>query len=441
MCGLVVARTCLQAEDEVVLLEASAKPGGVIRSERREGYLLEQGPNTWALRAGHSIEYLKDLGLFEDALDANPEANKRFIVKDGRLVAVPSSPKGLLGTSLFSLTGKLRLLLEPFLPRGKDRENESVAGFFGRRLGREALEYAANPFVAGVYAARPETLILRHAFPTMHKLEEEHRSLMLGGMKAAKRRKREGLPKTRLVSFRHGLGELTEKLAKELGDSLRLNAKVQKISKCDEGWSVAYEEDGESREERGDRLVCALPAHRLNGLQWENLAEEDTLETLSGAPHYPVAILHHGFRREEVGHALDGFGYLVPEKENLKVLGTLFSSTLFPGRAPEGKVLLTTFVGGERQPELAKRDDDDLHELALKDLKSLLDLRGEPVFRNLVRWPKAIPLPDSGQDERLAAATRLQKANPGLILTGSHLTGVSLPACLEGADSIPSSHG
>ena len=125
----------------------------------------------------------------------------------------------------------------------------------------------------------------------------------------------------------------------------------------------------------------------------------------------------------------------------LALLGTLFSSTLFPGRAPEGKVLLTTFVGGERQPELAKRDDDDLHELALEDLKGLLDLRGEPVFRYVVRWPKAIPLPDSGQDERLAAATRLQEANPGLILTGSHLTGVSLPACLEGADSIPSSHG
>ena len=237
------------------------------------------------------------------------------------------------------------------------------------------------------------------------------------------------------------MGELASRLAEELGDALHLKASVQKITRQDEEWLVTYNQDGESREDRAERLVCTLPAHKLKDLKWENLEEIDALETLSAAPHHPVAILHHGFRREDVGHALDGFGFLVPDKENLHILGTLFSSTLFPGRAPEGKVLLTTFVGGERQPELAQLEDDALHDLALQDLGGLLDLRGEPVFRNVVHWPKAIPLPDSGQDGRIAAAERLQDANPGLVLTGSHLTGVSLPACLEGADSITFSHG
>ena len=441
ICGLAAARACRGGGDEVLLLEAGEAPGGVIRSERRDGYLLERGPNTLALRAGHSTEYLEEIGLLDEVVDANPEANKRFLVRDGRPVAVPSSPTALLGSPLLSLCGKLRLLLEPFLPRGKNRANESVADFFRRRLGREALNYGANPFVAGVYAARPETLILRHAFPTIHELEGEHRSLMLGGMRAAKRRKKRGLPKTRLVSFREGLGELPHRLAKELGAAVRLKATVRKISREGEDWLLTYEKEGEVAEERAERLVCSIPAHRLNALEWENLGEAESLSILAAAPHHPVAVLYHGFRREDVGHALDGFGFLVPEKENLGILGTLFSSTLFPGRAPEGHVLLTTFVGGERQPDFARLEDDALHDLALKDLRGLLDVRADPSFRNLVRWPHAIPLPDSGQDARLAAAERLQAANPGLHLAGSHLTGASIPACLEGSDSMTFSHG
>jgi oxygen-dependent protoporphyrinogen oxidase len=148
-----------------------------------------------------------------------------------------------------------------------------------------------------------------------------------------------------------------------------------------------------------------------------------------------------GFLRKDVLHPLDGFGFLVPEKENLRILGTLFSSTLFPERAPKGHVLLTTFVGGERQPDVTEKSDEELYELVRKELQGLLELRATPTFRNLVRWPKAIPLPDSGKDDRLAAAKRLINANPGLILNGSHLTGVSLPACLEGTESLLSKNG
>ncbi|MBT3569721.1 MAG: protoporphyrinogen oxidase, partial [Opitutae bacterium] len=166
LCGLVAARTCRDEGREVLILEAGGYPGGVIRSERRGGYLIEHGPNTLALRAGHATDYLEQMGLLGDAIDANPEANKRFLVREGRLVAVPASASSFLNSPLFSIVGKLRLLLEPLLPRGDARENESVADFFKRRLGKEVRDYAANPFIAGVYAARPETLVLRHAFPT-----------------------------------------------------------------------------------------------------------------------------------------------------------------------------------------------------------------------------------------------------------------------------------
>ena len=441
LCGLVAARTCRDEGREVLILEAGGYPGGVIRSERRGGYLIEHGPNTLALRAGHAPDYLEQMGLFGDAIDANPEANKRFLVREGRLVAVPASASSFLTSPLFSTIGKLRLLLEPLLPRGGARENENVADFFKRRLGKEVRDYAANPFIAGVYAARPETLVLRHAFPTIYEIENKHRSLMLGGIKVAKRRKREGLPKTRLVSFKEGLAVLPNRLAGELGDDLRLNAPVRRISRDGDNWKVAFEEAGELKEERADRIVCSVPAHALKSIEWEGLAESESLNTLASAPHYPLAVVQLGFRRDEVGHPLDGFGFLVPEKENLRILGTLFSSTLFPGRAPEGHVLLTTFVGGERQPDLAQSKEEQLHDLVLEELQGLLDVQGKPTFRNLIRWPKAIPLPDSGQDNRLAAAKRLQDANPGLILSGSHLTGASLPACLEGAESLLSENG
>lgn len=441
LCGLVAARASRASGAETLLLEAGPEPGGVIRSRREEGYLLEDGPNTLALRAGACPDYLEEIGLLPRAVDANPEANKRYLVRNGKLVAAPASPPALLGTPLLSLAGKLRLLLEPFLPRGKNRENESVAGFFRRRLGGEALDYAANPFVAGVYAATPESLVLRHAFPTLHELETKHRSLLLGGIRAAKRRKREGLPKTRLVSFPRGLAELPLRLAEELGESLLLQAQVRKVTRGEKGWIVTYEYEGKTRLAEAECILCAVPAHALTAIEWENLAEPDALPLLADAPHHPVAILHHGFRREDVGHALDGFGFLVPEKENLRILGTLFSSTLFPERAPEGHALLTTFVGGERQPDLARRDDSALHDLALDDLRALLDLKAPPAFRRIVRWPQAIPLPDSGQDARLAAAAKLTAANPGLSFTGSHLTGAALPACIQGATELPLSHG
>jgi oxygen-dependent protoporphyrinogen oxidase len=440
LCGLVAARTC-RDEGGVLVLEAGGYPGGVIRSELRDGYLIEHGPNTLALRAGHAPDYLEQIGLLEDAIEANPEANKRFIVRGGQPVAAPTSASSFITSPLFSTVGKLRLLLESLLPRGSARENESVADFFMRRLGREVRDYAANPFIAGVYAARPETLVLRHAFPAIYELEDKHRSLMLGGIKASKRRKRERLPKTRLVSFKEGLAVLPNRLAEELGDDLRLNALVRKISRDGDTWRVAFEEAGERKEERANRIVCSVPAHALGSIEWEGLAESDSLKILASAHHYPVAVVQLGFPRDDVGHPLDGFGFLVPEKENLRILGTLFSSTLFPERAPEGHVLLTTFVGGERQPDLTEKSDEELYELVLEELQGLLEVREKPTFRNLVRWPKAIPLPDSGQDDRLAAAKRLQDANPGLILSGSHLTGVSLPACLEGTESLLSENG
>ncbi len=439
--GLAAAWDLRRCGHKVLVLEAGPKAGGVIRTEAREGYLLEAGPNTIALRGDDSARgLLKQTDLLGEAIDANPEASRRFVVRGGQLVPVPTSPSAVLGTGLFSMGAKIRLMLEPLLRRGKDPD-ETVAAFVKRRLGREALDYAVDPFVSGVYAAKPESMIMRHAFPKLVELEKERRSLILGGMRLARQRKKEGVPNTRLISFRDGLATLPRRLAKDLGESLRTNAPVQEVTREASGWGVEWTENGETHKYGFDSVFCALPAHKLSAIAWENLKSQEDISIVAEAPHHPVTVIYHGFRANDVGHPLDGFGFLVPRKENLGILGTLFSSTLFPERAPEGHVLLTTFVGGERQPEMAEKSDDALHRIVWEDLHALLDLKADPVFRHLRRWPKAIPLPDHGQDARLAAARRISENNPGLHWTGSHLAGVSLSYCIEGALKESSNHG
>ena len=430
ICGLASAWKREREGNEVTIIESSSRIGGIIQSEKLDGFLLDYGPNTLSLRLRKTADLLEEAGVLEHAIDANPEANKRFIVRKGKLVALPNSFVSFLGSDFLSPLGKLRLLLEPFLPRGKNRENESVASFVSRRLGREALEYGANPFLAGVYAARPETLCLRHAFPELHRMEKKNRSLFMGMARGGG--KSEKIPKSRLLSFSEGMNELPIRLQAQLHATFLLESTVEKVSRTGDGWIVgSTDSNGAPRENRYDEVICTIPAHKLSLIDWENIEGRDTIPIMAQAPHFPLSLVFLGFERKDVSHPLDGFGFLVPEVEQMDILGTLFSSTLFPGRAPSGKVLLTTFVGGERNPELALSDEEALCKKVTDQLSPLLGIRGRPAFQRVKTWREAIPLPDIGFDERKKAAETLQETNPGLSFSGSHITGPPLPNCLD----------
>jgi oxygen-dependent protoporphyrinogen oxidase len=402
----------------------------VVRSERREGYLAELGPSSIMADGPALGDLFGQLGLDATRIEAQREGKKRYIVRKGRLVALPTSPSQLLTTRLLSNTAKLAVFGEPMVEPGDSPMEESVATFVRRRFNQEVLDYVANPYVGGIFAGDPEQLSARHALPRLHDLEHTHGSVMkaLGQMMRAGRAPG-GAGGPTSLSFTGGLQEMPEAFARELRPELRFKAPVTQIRRGPRGWTVsaAYQ-----AAELYDGVIYAAPAHCADEM---DLAFEggDRLKTLASITYPSVAVLALGFRREDVAHKLDGFGFLVPEVERRNVLGVIFSSTLFPGRAPEGHVLLTAFVGGVRHPDLANADLVTLTARVLDDLRLLLGVRGEPTFRAFQLWPKAIPQYTLSYGRFKEIMDDAERRNPALALAGAFREGVALGEVITSA--------
>ena len=426
--GLTAAWELHRAGIPVVVFEAGPRIGGTIGAWREADWLHELGPNSLLEGSREVATFIDEIGLGGRRLYANAAAKKRYIVRGGRLVAMPDSPGAFLSTPLFSWRAKLNLCGEPFRRRGPADDRESVADFVVRRLGQEFLDYAINPFVGGVYAGDPRRLSVRQAFPKLHALEQKHGSLIRG---ALARRNASGGPKGRIFSFPNGLEELPERLAMLLGNAVRRNTRVRTLRPHEGGWDLEIASPTEVRREAFSAVVCAVPADALATLQFEDLPAAHKLRLLHEVEHPPVASVFTGFVREDVAHPLDGFGVLVPEVEGGRALGMLFSSTLFPGRAPEGHAAITTFVGGARQPELAQLDDDALVRIVRDEQRRLLGLRGAPVLTRVHRWPRAIPQYTLNYQRYRDAIAAVERAAPGLFIGGNARDGISLANCIE----------
>jgi len=426
--GLTAAWHLQRAGVAVTVYEAAGRAGGAISSTAWDGWLQEAGPNSLLEGAPAVTELVEALGLGPRRLYAAPAAKNRYVVRVGRLVAMPASPWGFVRTPLFSLRAKLHLLGEPWRPRSAAAAEESVAAFVERRLGREFLDYAVNPFVGGVYAGDPRRLSVRHAFPKLHALEQRHGSLLRG---ALRQRNSSGGPKGRIFSFPEGLEELPRALAATLGDALRLSHRVEKVRRTARGWEVVTSACGVTSAASFSSVVCALPADALAAVRFEGVPAAEPLAALRELDHPPVVSVFTGFRRVDVSHPLDGFGLLVPEVEHRGILGTLFSSTLFPGRAPADQVALTTFVGGVRSPDLAQLDDDGLKQLVGRELSDLLGARGDPVVVRVRRHPRAIPQYALGHARFAGLFAAAEAGAPGLFIGGNARDGISLAYCVE----------
>jgi oxygen-dependent protoporphyrinogen oxidase len=353
----------------------------------------------------------------------------RYIVKDGKLVAVPTNLVDFLTTPLFTAGAKWRLLAEPL--RRRARAEESIAQFTRRRIGAQFLDWAVDPFVSGVYAGDPEELSVRAAVPRLYALEARYGSLFIGAL-ARRFRGRGGdaQPRGRLISFRRGMQTLPRAIARDLGESIRLNAAVSAIARSGGQWVVRTA----GEEFRAPTLILAVPAYRAAEL----LAPlgSDIERELRDISYPPVASIALGFARKRIGHSLDGFGALLPRRLRRETLGVIFSSTLFPGRAPPDKVLLTAFIGGARNPSVGDLDDSALVERVLADLRPLLAIDGAPTFQNVARWRHAIPQYTIGHGARLERVDAALAKHAGLHVCGNWRGGVSLADCAGNAETL-----
>jgi len=404
--------------------EASDRVGGVIRSSRRNGFLAECGPNTILETSPKIRDLIRDLDLEPRRLYTDPAARNRYIVRNGQPVAMPTSPPGFLTTPLFSLPAKLAVLREPFVPRRRDGHEESVAEFVTRRLNREFLDRAVDALVAGIYAGNPHNLSVRHALPRLFEQEQQYGSLIRGQIFGARERERRGevaRNKAKMFSFDDGLQVLTDRLGAEIADQLCLNTPVLKLTQIEKGWRVSTSA-GDSDYQAV--LYCGT-AHRLPDLKIASPAVPD-FSAFAGIRYAPVASVVLGFRREDIDHPLDGFGMLIPGIEKFHILGSIFSSSLFPNRTPKDCVTLTSYIGGERRPELTRRSPAELVQLARADLQKLLGARGVPVFENVTLYPHAIPQYNVGYGRFKTLMDEIEARAGKLFFAGHYRDGVSL---------------
>ena len=440
--GLVAAHRLKKMGRDLLLVESGDRVGGVIQSRDIECFLIESGPNS--LRGSHEfLDLVEELDLTGELITADPRA-PAYVYAGGRLHAVPMSPPALVRTKLISNSAKLRLLREPFVKARRQAGEENIASFVRRRFGDEILERLVEPFLSGVYAGDPEELSLQACFPRLADFEAEAGGVFRGALRAALRsrkgaRRSAGKPKRslrpyRLCSFRHGLSAFPEALSKSLGDSLMTQARIVGISKNSPAspFEIRIERQGEIRTICSSTLIISTPAYGAAHLL-DKIAPEIS-ELVAEIPYVSIASVPLAYRTEQVPRRLDGFGFLAPRGEGLRTLGSIWNSSLFAGRAPEGWVCLTNFIGGATDARAIKLDDEELIGVVHNDLSKVLGVSGAPRRLPITRYERAIPQYTMGHAARVAQIESALRDIPGLWIAGNYLRGISLGDCIKQAE-------
>lgn len=436
-----VKRFCeLEGPVKITLVEASKYLGGKIRTERVDGFLIEGGPDAFLTQKPWAVQLCRELGL-EEQLVA-PKGGKAYVLVGGKLRRLPEGAMGLIPTrlgsfvkgELFTPWGKLRMGLDLLIPPRWDGQDESLAQFIKRRLGREALERLAEPLLAGVYAADPQHLSVEATFPMLRELERHYGSLLWGALRAQRKRTRQvqrghdGKPPSVFLTLREGLATLVEVLIAQvqLQTTLLVGRRVVRLEPLSQGYRLALD-DGTTIETNA--VLLTTPAFVTAELV-EPLSVE-AAELLAGIPYASTTGVTLGFRRQDVEHSLDGTGFVVPRVEGRALTACTWSSSKWPERAPEDFVLLRAFFGRFGQPDVLGLKDPELIELALDELGDLLGLRGRPVLTKVHRWPQAMPQYLVGHLERLTRVEQALRQHPRVVLAGAAYRGIGLPDCIR----------
>jgi len=428
--GLTCAYQLMQQGEDVLLLEASNRSGGVIGTEHRDGYLLETGPNTLRGSTAELDNLISSLGMDDRVVEANANSKSRAILRDEVLHTLPRNPLEIFSTSIISAKAKFRAVREPFVER-TTAQDETIESFFTRRFGAEVAQYLADPFVSGVYAGDKDLLSIRQTFPKLWQFEQVRGSIIKGMLGARRKRKSAAGRNRGIYTFKSGLAELPEHLEKALGARMAFGAVVSFIERVNDRYEVTLTAGSQVL---ADRVILATPAYATAQMLERISVKASGL--LAQVRYAPIATLHLGFDNSQFPKLPQGFGFLVPSGEKKHFLGCIYSSSMFAARAPEGHTLLTVMIGGSRQPELTSLDAEALTERVLPDLGKLLSITGDPRFIHLHSWNRAIPQYELGYDAILDAVNEIEQSNPGLHLIGSYRGGVSVGDCIRNATEL-----
>lgn len=421
--GLAAAWWLVRGGKSVAVWEAADRPGGKIASSSHEGYLTERAASMVLNFRPEVNELLRGSGLERAKTRRRQEAEaNRYVLHQGKLQPVPMRLGALLRSPLWSLQGKLRMLAEPFVLT-RARHAESVSAFVTRRLGKEVLDKAIEPFVAGTLAADPDLTCAAAALPRLTALERRFGSLAAGVLMSRVLGRRSSCG-TEVFSFRGGMSALIEGLAASSGLKVRTGHAVCSLVPERGGWRVSARSPQGERSAWARQVIVATPA--ASAAEFLSALDAELARLLRGIDYASVALVHLGFAEAAVGHALNATGFLAPRAESPVLTGNLWASTLFPERAPPGKVLLTSYLGGARAPQAIEWDDQRLVDEVLGHLRPLLNLRGEPEMVRVERQPAALPLYHGAYQARMDAITARLSAIPGLHLEASYREGVSV---------------
>jgi len=435
--GLTTAYLLSKKGFDVKILEKRNAVGGSIESVIENGFLFDRGPNSALETTPVIAQLIHELELEHELLYASKLANKRYILRNNQLHALPMSPQGLIKTKLFSSKAKLRLMAEPFIGRSGDGYYQSLAEFVKRRLGQEFLDYAINPFVAGVYAGKPEELSVKSAFPKLYALEEKYGGLIIGTVRSIRERKKRAevaKQSAKMLSFKSGMIALPKAIEKYFGNNILLSSEVTSIDKNQNGFLVSYQQNETTNKIDCDIVLSTIPAYVASSIFTKY---DKDFKTHADAIYYPPVLVYYlVYDRKNIKQDLDGFGFLIPAKENKSFLGALWSSVIFSDRTDESKAAFTLFVGGSRNPDFVKEERTSLLTKVRKEFEALMDINADPIFTSERFWEKAIPQYNLGYIEHERFFDDFEKQNPGLFISGNFRGGISVGDCIKNADLI-----
>jgi protoporphyrinogen/coproporphyrinogen III oxidase len=423
--GLTCAYRLNQLGAEVTLLESADRPGGLISTIRKEGFLFESGPQSFQT-TDLILSLIRELGIESDLQKADSRA-ARYILLHGKLQKIPTTPQAMLTSSLLGVGSRWKILSEPFRKTRPPAGEESVAKFARRKFGNEILEYLVAPFVSGVYAGDPEKLSLKAAFPSLDEWEREYGSVLRGVQKS---RKAPGATPSSLCSFRQGVARLPSAIAEKLAGRLLPGTTAKSLNRLgQDGFELRTDRAGQSAQMQASAIVLATPAYVSSHLIAP--VSEQLGHTLSGIAYAPVAVVASGYYRQQAGEPMEGFGFLVPAKEKRQTLGTVWNSSLFPGRAPEAALTLTSFTGGATNPEIVSESEDQIAKIIQSENEHILKIVGSPVTSAVWKYPRALPQYNLGHGHVVEAIRDAEHLLPGIFFAGNYLEGPAIGKCVE----------